>query len=195
VAVRCTMRPMLPQMTASPAGDHTARSGEIQRPVLLLCLMTTRSARPLAPSQMRSVLSREVVSTRFDPARPSHDPELITDSTDTRIAEALRTLRLLQRGGVRCHPPYRVRDTRANEALFKQNGSNAKPQWINCIHLDKMCWKLLARIQMARCLEPGRQETKRITVSAPFGAKYAAWHVNECPAVAIGCTAAPPPVQ
>ena len=64
------MRPMLPQMTTSPAGAHTARSGDIQRPVLLLCLMTTRSARPLAPSQMRSVLSRDVVRTRLDPARP-----------------------------------------------------------------------------------------------------------------------------
>ncbi len=78
VAIQRTMRPMLPQMTASPAGDHTARSGDIQRPVLLLCLMTTRSARPLAPSQMRSVLSREVVSTRLDPAQPPvRPPQLI----------------------------------------------------------------------------------------------------------------------
>ena len=61
------MRPMLPQITASAAGDHTARSGDIQRPVLLLCRMLTRSAKPFAPSQMRSVLSRDVVSTRLDP--------------------------------------------------------------------------------------------------------------------------------
>ena len=61
------MRPMLPQITASEAGDHTARSGDIHRPVLLLCRMLTRSARPLAPSHIRSVLSLDVVSTRRDP--------------------------------------------------------------------------------------------------------------------------------
>ena len=38
-------------------------------------------------------------------------------------------------------------------------------------------------------------EAGQVTASAPLGAKYAAWHVNECPAVAIGCTAPPPPVQ
>ena len=63
-----TERSMLPQTMVLESDPHTARKGEIQRPVLLLCFMIGPGARPLAPSHTRSVLSRDVVSTRCEPA-------------------------------------------------------------------------------------------------------------------------------
>lgn len=53
---------------ASLAGDHTARKGEIQRPVLLLCFMTGPGAKPFFASHTRSVLSRLVLTMRCEPA-------------------------------------------------------------------------------------------------------------------------------
>lgn len=62
---------MLPTTMASAAGAHTARKGEIQRPVLLLCFITGPRARPLWASQTWSVLSRDVLTMRCEPAESS----------------------------------------------------------------------------------------------------------------------------
>ena len=63
---------MLPTAMKSLPGPHTARNGDIQRPVLLLWEMMVASCNAVSPRQMRTVLSLDVLRTRRDPSNGMH---------------------------------------------------------------------------------------------------------------------------
>jgi hypothetical protein len=86
---------------------------------LLLCRMLTRSARPFAPSQMRSVLSRDVVSTRLDPggAQGSTMPTALRQ--ESRVQQQVGSDYRLHRCG--CKPLARSTPSRTKQlARFQE---------------------------------------------------------------------------